>query len=74
VSVFRFIEAKKAEHSIQILGGWAGYFRYGNSAQSFDKITLHAVNRLSIFVANRHQRDHGSGGGSSPANPRTISG
>ena len=38
-------------------GGWAGYFRYGNSAQSFDKITLHALNRLSIFVANRHQRD-----------------
>ena len=41
----------------RFLGGWAGYFRYGNSAQSFDKITLHAVNRLSIFVANRHQRD-----------------
>jgi RNA-directed DNA polymerase len=38
------------------LGGWAGYFRYGNSAQFFDKITLHAVNRLSIFVANHHQR------------------
>jgi hypothetical protein len=41
----------------RFLAGWAGYFRYGNSAQSFDKITLHAVNRLSIFVANRHQRD-----------------
>ena len=41
----------------RFLGGWAGYFRYGNSAQSFDKITLHAINRLSIFVANRHQRD-----------------
>jgi len=41
----------------RFLGGWAGYFRYGNSAQSFDKITLHALNRLSIFVANRHQRD-----------------
>ena len=41
----------------RFLGGWAGYFRYGNSAQSFDKITLHAVNRLAIFVANRHQRD-----------------
>jgi RNA-directed DNA polymerase len=39
------------------LGGWAGYFRYGNSAQSFDKIILHAVNRLSIFVANRHEHD-----------------
>jgi len=41
----------------RFLGGWAGYFRYGNSAQAFDKISLHAVNRLSIFVANRHQRD-----------------
>ena len=41
----------------QFLSGWASYFRYGNSAQYFDKITLHAINRLSIFVANRHQRD-----------------
>lgn len=41
----------------RFLGGWAGYFRFGNSARSFDKITLHAVNRLAIFVANRHQRD-----------------
>ncbi len=41
----------------RFLGGWSGYFRYGYSAQFFDKISLHAVNRLSIFVANRHQRD-----------------
>jgi group II intron reverse transcriptase/maturase len=41
----------------RFLAGWAGYFRYGNSAQFFDKISLHAVNRLSIFVANHHQRD-----------------
>jgi len=41
----------------RFLAGWAGYFRYGNSAQFFDKITLHAVNRLSIFVANHHQRN-----------------
>jgi group II intron reverse transcriptase/maturase len=40
----------------RFLGGWAGYFRYGNSAESFDTITLHAINRLSIFVANRYQR------------------
>ena len=38
------------------LRGWAGYFRYGNSAQSFDKISLNAINRLSIFIANRHGR------------------
>jgi group II intron reverse transcriptase/maturase len=41
----------------RFLAGWAGYFRYGNSAQFFDKITLHAVNRLAICVANHHQRD-----------------
>ena len=41
----------------RFLGGWAGYFRYGNSAESFDTITLHAVNRLAIFVANHHRRD-----------------
>jgi len=40
----------------RFLRGWADYFRYGNSARSFDKISLHAINRLSIFVANRHQR------------------
>jgi RNA-directed DNA polymerase len=38
-------------------GGWAGYFRYGNSAASFDTITLHAINRLASFVANHHRRD-----------------
>ena len=41
----------------RFLAGWTGYFRYGNSAQFFDKIQLHAVNRLSIYVANRHQRN-----------------
>ena len=41
----------------RFLGGWAGYFRYGNSAQFFDKIQLYAVNRLAIFVANHHQRN-----------------
>jgi group II intron reverse transcriptase/maturase len=40
----------------RFLGGWAGYFRYGNSAQFFDKISLYALGRLAIFVANRHQR------------------
>jgi Group II intron, maturase-specific domain len=39
------------------LRGWAGYFRHGNSAQFFDKISLYSVNRLAIFIANRHSRD-----------------
>jgi group II intron reverse transcriptase/maturase len=40
----------------RFLHGWAGYFRYGNSAQFFDKITLHALRRLSGFIAQRHKR------------------
>ncbi len=38
------------------LRGWAGYFRYGNSAHAFDKISGYAVMRLALFVAKRHQR------------------
>jgi group II intron reverse transcriptase/maturase len=40
----------------RFLRGWAGYFRYGNSAQFFDKITLHALRRLAGFIAQRHKR------------------
>lgn len=38
------------------LRGWAGYFRFGNSAGQFDQITRHAFDRLAIFVAKRHQK------------------
>jgi RNA-directed DNA polymerase len=40
----------------RFLRGWAGYFRYGNSAQFFDKITLHALRRLAGLIAQRHKR------------------
>ena len=40
----------------RFLRGWAGYFRYGNSAQFFDKITFHALRRLAGFIAKRHKR------------------
>ncbi len=40
----------------RFLRGWAGYFRYGNSAESFDKITFHALVRLAGFIAKRHKR------------------
>jgi group II intron reverse transcriptase/maturase len=40
----------------RFLRGWAGYFRYGNSARQFNKINLYALNRLSRFVAKRHKR------------------
>jgi hypothetical protein len=38
------------------LRGWAGYFRFGNSAHAFDKIRKYAVMRLALFLAKRHQR------------------
>jgi AcrR family transcriptional regulator len=40
----------------RFLRGWAGYFRYGNSARQFNDINLYALNRLSRFVAKRHKR------------------
>ena len=42
----------------RFLRGWAGYFRYGNSADAFDKITFHALARLAGFIAKRHKRQH----------------
>jgi RNA-directed DNA polymerase len=38
------------------LRGWAGYFRYGNSAHAFDEITFHALVRMARFTAKRHKR------------------
>jgi RNA-directed DNA polymerase len=38
------------------LRGWAGYFRYGNSARRFDAITSYAFNRPALFVGKRRQR------------------
>ena len=35
----------------RFLQGWAAYFRYGNSAQAFDKISLHAFARLAALLA-----------------------
>jgi group II intron reverse transcriptase/maturase len=43
------------------LRGWAGYFRYGNSARHFNVIEHHAHNRLALFVAKRHQRSRAFG-------------
>jgi RNA-directed DNA polymerase len=43
------------------LRGWAGYFRYGNSARHFNLIEHHAHNRLALFVAKRHQRTRAYG-------------
>jgi group II intron reverse transcriptase/maturase len=43
------------------LRGWAGYFRYGNSARHFNLIEHHAQNRLALLVAKRHQRSRAYG-------------
>ncbi|QHE74087.1 hypothetical protein HYG77_36805 (plasmid) [Rhodococcus sp. ZPP] len=43
------------------LRGWAGYFRYGNSAHAFDKIRRYALMRLALFIGKRHQRGRGWG-------------
>lgn len=43
------------------LRGWAGYFRYGNSARPFDKIGTYALARLALFVAKRHKKPRSYG-------------
>ena len=45
----------------RFLRGWAGYFRYGNSARQFNKINHYVLDRLARFVAKRHKRGRGYG-------------
>jgi group II intron reverse transcriptase/maturase len=45
----------------RFLRGWAGYFRYGNSARPFNKINHYALDRIARFVAKRHKRSRGYG-------------
>jgi group II intron reverse transcriptase/maturase len=45
----------------RFLRGWAAYFRYGNSAERFNKIMRYARLRVAIFLANKHQRPRGFG-------------
>ncbi len=40
----------------RFLRGWAGYFRYGNSAAAFDQIMFHAHMRMAGFIAKRHKQ------------------
>ena len=40
----------------QFVRGWAGYFRFGNSARQFTKIMLHTYRRLAGFIAKRHKQ------------------
>lgn len=45
----------------RFLRGWTGYFRYGNSARTFDKIRTFAKLRLALFVAKRSDRSRSFG-------------
>jgi group II intron reverse transcriptase/maturase len=55
---------RRLQHSVdwivedlnRFLRGWAAYFRYGNSADQFDKINRYARMRMAIFIAKRHRR------------------
>jgi RNA-directed DNA polymerase len=38
------------------LRGWAGFFRFGNSARAFGKIRRYAAMRVALFVAKKHQQ------------------
>ena len=54
------------------LRGWAGYFRYGNSAHAFDKIRSYAVMRVALFIAKRHQRSRAWGYAQVYRSPNTL--
>ena len=45
----------------RFLGGWAAFFRYGNSAARFDKISEYARMRLERFISKRHRRSFAFG-------------
>jgi group II intron reverse transcriptase/maturase len=45
----------------RFLRGWAGYFRYGNSARRFNQIRDYAVMRIAGFIAKKHRRSRGFG-------------
>ena len=40
----------------RFLRGWAGYFRYGNSARHFLRMMTYATDRLALLMAKRHKR------------------
>jgi RNA-directed DNA polymerase len=45
-----------AEDLNRFLGGWAAYFRFGNSAARFGKIRRYAQMRLALFISKRNRR------------------
>ncbi|MGH3635741.1 MAG: group II intron maturase-specific domain-containing protein, partial [Mycobacterium sp.] len=49
------------EHLNQVLRGWAEYFRYGNSAERFDKLQSYVRMRLALLIAKKHRRSRAFG-------------
>jgi RNA-directed DNA polymerase len=45
----------------RFLRGWAGYFRYGNSARPFLRMMSYATARLALLMTKRHRRTRGYG-------------
>ncbi len=45
----------------RFLRGWVGYFRYGNSARTFDQISTYTRLRIALYVARRHGRPRSFG-------------
>ena len=45
------------------LHGWAGYFRYGNSARALGQIRNHAFLRLALWMSKKGNRRHAWGWG-----------
>jgi len=54
------VEQVVAEVNV-FLRGWAGFFRYGNSAWVFDKTRNYALMRIALFIAKQHQRNRSWG-------------
>ena len=46
----------------RFLGGWAAYFRFGNSTARFGKIRSYARMRMALFLANATAVSRGSAG------------
>ena len=64
--------AATPEQGDLFLRGWAGYFRYGNSAHAFDKIRGYALTRFALFIAKRHQRGRAWGFAQIYRSPNTL--
>jgi RNA-directed DNA polymerase len=54
------------------LRGWAGFFRFGNSAWVFDEISSYAVMRVALFTAKQHQRGRSWGFAQVYRSPDTL--